>query len=68
MTMIHVRFEGRSYDIDVRALGMRADMRDAEIKVLVARHLDIAVDRLNGSVIDRGPDGAVIVRPEAVYG
>lgn len=68
--MVHVRFEGRSLDfteaqIDIAAV---AHMTDVEIRQRVAQALDVAVERVARYVIDRGPDGDVIVRPEAVYG
>ncbi|MEO1174983.1 MAG: hypothetical protein AAFX94_23450 [Myxococcota bacterium] len=66
--MIHVRFEGRSYDIESDALKLGVSANDRDIKFAVARHLDVRVERLHGYVIDRPGTGVVIVRPEAVYG
>ncbi len=68
--MIHVRFEGRSYDLDARSLGIRPDIRlnDSEILERVARHLDIRPGGLGSYVVDRRPGGQIVVRPEAVYG
>lgn len=71
--MLHVRFEGRSFDLPVEVLqprGYHSDRvaSDAEIKALLAGHLNVAPARLDGYVIDRRPDGTLIVRPEAVYG
>lgn len=71
--MVHVRFEGRSLDLPVGALRLRGHCRDgaasdAEIKALLAGHLNVSPARLDAYVIDRCPDGTLIVRPEAVYG
>jgi hypothetical protein len=66
--MVHVRFEGRSYDYAERDLGVNARMSDAEVKAQVAQHFEVALGRLAGYVVDRSPTGDLIVRPEAVYG
>ena len=66
--MVHLRFEGRSYDLSEDKLGIRAGLGDAEIRKLLARHLDVGLGRLEGYVVDRRPNGDLIVRPEAVYG
>lgn len=66
--MVHVRFEGRSYDIPENQLGVTAGMNDTAIKERLAQHFDIRRDRLQFYVVDRRPSGDLIVRPEAVYG
>lgn len=66
--MVHVRFEGRSYDITERALGVTTGMNDHAIKERLAQHFDVNGDRFQFYVIDRRPSGDLIVRPEAVYG
>ena len=66
--MVHVRFEGRSLDVTERDLGLTAGMSDREVKERLARHLEVRHERLEGYVVDRGPAGDLIVRPEAVYG
>ena len=66
--MVHVRFQGRSFDFNERELAISAEMTDVEVKRQVARHFDVGFDRLNDYVVDRGPKGDLIVRPEAVYG
>jgi predicted KAP-like P-loop ATPase len=68
--MVHIRFEGRSYDIAENQLGITAAIAksDRAVKEQVARHLDVNSDRLQDYVIDRRPSGDLIVRPEAVYG
>lgn len=66
--MVHIRFEGRSYDIAEQHLGIQGGMGDRIIKAHVARHLEVPVNRLDTYVVDHRPSGDVIVRPEAVYG
>jgi hypothetical protein len=66
--MIHVRFEGRSYDFTERQLDLAAGMSDTEIRERLARHFEVGFDRLKSYIVDRGPSGDLIVRPEAVYG
>ncbi len=66
--MVHVRFEGRSYDLQEAQVKVDSVMTDEQIKLLLAEHFDVPVDRLYLYVIDRTPNGDLIVRPEAVYG
>lgn len=66
--MVHVRFEGRSFDFAEQRLGVRPGMGDAEIKQAIARQLDVGLDRVSNLVVDRAPSGDLIVRPMAVYG
>lgn len=66
--MVHIRFEGRSYDIAERQLGVTPGMNDSAIKERLAQHFDVNRDRFQPYVVDRRPSGDLIVRPEAVYG
>ena len=66
--MVHLRFEGRSYDLSEAKVGLGAGLGNAEIRELLARHLDVGIGRLQDHVVDRRPNGDLIVRPEAVYG
>lgn len=66
--MVHVRFEGHSYDIAQTQLGVTAGMNDSAIKERLAQHFDIGCDRFESYVVDRRPSGDLIIRPEAVYG
>ncbi|BDI29150.1 hypothetical protein CCAX7_12010 [Capsulimonas corticalis] len=66
--MVHVRFEGRSYDWTERELNITAALSDTEIRARLAGRFDVGVDRLKDYVIDRTAGGDLIVRPEAVYG
>ena len=66
--MVHVRFEGRSYDYADGDLEVTTGMSDSEVKAQLARHFEVASERFAGYVVDRSPTGDLIVRPEAVYG
>ena len=66
--MVHIRFEGRSYDVAEQTLGLQVGMDDRPLKAHIARYLDVPRNRLDAYVVDRRPSGDVIIRPEAVYG
>ncbi len=66
--MVHVRFAGRSYDMEIYKLGMNPRLNDHEVKQRLAQHFDVALERFDDYIVDRRPNGDFIVRPEAVYG
>ncbi|KST66152.1 hypothetical protein [Mastigocoleus testarum] len=66
--MIHVRFQGRSYDITQSQISLDSNMSDVAIKERLAQHFDVNLISFESYVIDRRPSGDLIVRPEAVYG
>lgn len=66
--MVHIRFEGRSYDLTENQLGIATGMSDKAIKERLAQHFDVNGNRFESYVLDRRPSGDLIVRPEAVYG
>ena len=65
--MVHVRFEGRSFDLTRRELGLNGHGQDADVKARLARYLDVRPENLDGYLVERRPNGDLIVRPEAVY-
>lgn len=66
--MVHIRFEGRSFDLTETQLGITTGMNDIAVKERISQHLDIHTNRLSAYVVDRRPSGDFIIRPEAVYG
>jgi hypothetical protein len=64
---LHVRFDGRSEDLDLATLGLGHDAGDAELRAALARRYDCRADDLAGYAIVREPQ-AIIVRPIAFYG
>jgi len=67
-TVIHVRFEGRSLDVNLDELGLGLRPDDRELKRVLARHLEIGEGALRDYVVDRHATGNLTVRPEAVFG
>jgi hypothetical protein len=51
--MLHIRFEGRSFDLAENTLGITRHSTDTAVKERLGQHLDIAQERLNDYVIDR---------------
>ncbi len=64
--MVHVRFEGRSFDLTRRELGLNG--HHADIKARLAQYFDVRPERFDIYIVDQRPNGDLIVRPEAVYG
>lgn len=66
--MVHIRYDGRSYDLAEAQMGVAAHMSDVEIKQRLAQHFDVSLGSFQEYAVDRGPNGDLIIRPEAVYG
>jgi hypothetical protein len=66
-TMLHVRFNGRSEDLELRTLGLHANASDSELRTALAHRYDCKPGDLAQYVIVREPQ-AIIVRPVAIYG
>jgi hypothetical protein len=66
--MVHVRYDGTSRDVPRTKLDVSREDTDPEILRAVARHLEVEPETLDGYTVDRPDSGALIVRPEAVYG
>ena len=64
---LHIRFNGRSEDLDLATLELGPNPSDAELRVALARRYDCATDDFASYVIAREPQ-AIIVRPIAFYG
>lgn len=65
--IIHVRFAGRSEEINMTALHLSSDASDKQIKHALAGHFDLPATSLDDYVVVRNST-AIIVRPEAIYG
>jgi hypothetical protein len=66
--VLHIRFEGRSFDVPSADLDLTISASDADIKRSLARYLDIAEVKFRDYVVDRHETGNFTVRPEAVFG
>ncbi len=60
--MVHVQFEGHSYDITKEQIGLTA------IKERLAQYFEVPFNGFESYIIDHGPSGDLLIRPEAVYG
>jgi len=67
-TLIHVRFNGRSFDLPMGDLDLGPEPRDMDLKAAVARYMDVPLRELNDYVVDRHETGNWTIRPEAVFG
>lgn len=65
---LHIRFDGRSFDVPLADLDVGALLSDVEIKESLARYLNIPVAKLRDYVVDRHDTGNLTVRPAAVFG
>ena len=65
---IHIRFDGRSFDIPLSDLDLGMASSDQQIKQSLAAYLDINESRLTHYVVDRHSTGNLTIRPQAVFG
>ncbi|MEI6042847.1 MAG: hypothetical protein WCS37_00525 [Chloroflexota bacterium] len=65
--ILHLRFEGRSEELNLDALNLSRDSSDEQIKQAVATHFDRPARNFENYVVVRNHE-AIIVRPEAIYG
>ncbi|MDX1615542.1 MAG: hypothetical protein R3300_14620 [Candidatus Promineifilaceae bacterium] len=66
--MIHIRFEGRSWDIACRELDIGPMSSDDQVRQALASYFDVEPGKLRCYVIERHENGNMTVRPEAVFG
>lgn len=66
-TALHVRFDGRSDELTLGALGLNRQADDQSIKQAVARYYDYPAHAFDDYVLARY-EHAIVLRPEAVYG
>jgi hypothetical protein len=65
---LHVRYEGRSWDLPLADLDLGPLSADDEVRAAVASYLDVPVYKLRLYVVERHTNGNMTVRPEAVFG
>ena len=68
VSVVHIRFDGRSLDIPQSELDVGVASSDSEIKRALARRLEVSEAKLRDYVVDRHDTGNLTVRPEAVFG
>ncbi len=65
---VHVRFEGRSWDILCSDLDVGALSSDEQVRTALAAYLGVPPAKLRPYVVERHENGNMTVRPEAVFG
>ena len=66
--VLHIRFDGRSFDIPLSDLDVGTMSSDADVKRTLAEYLNVPEAKLRFYVVDRHETGNLTVRPEAVFG
>lgn len=68
--MINRFFDRRSYALDERALDFTstASLSDDELRQRLAAPSDVALSRFDYHLVDRRPNGDLVVSAEAFYG
>jgi hypothetical protein len=66
--VVHIRFDGRSFDIPLSDLDIGTLSSDVEVKRALAGYLNVAEVKFHDYVVDRHQTGNLTVRPEAVFG
>jgi hypothetical protein len=64
---LHIRYDGRSYDLKLDALDLGDLSSDAEVRQAVATHLEVPPTKLANFAVDKA-DGNITLRPQAVFG
>ncbi|HEX7900356.1 MAG TPA: hypothetical protein VF950_21490 [Planctomycetota bacterium] len=65
---VHVRYDGKSYDLTLEDLMLKANMSDDDVREALARHFDVSPREFRPYVVERHRTGNLTVRPEAVFG
>jgi hypothetical protein len=65
---LHVRFQGRSWDLLLSDLDLGPFSSDAEVCGALAGYLGVPTDSFKLYVIEHHTNGNITVRPEAVFG
>jgi len=66
--VVHVRFEGQSWDIAFGVLDVGDGSRDQDVRQALALYFDVLVRKFTPYVVERHANGNITVRPEAVFG
>jgi hypothetical protein len=66
--VLHVRFEGASWDIDFNVLDIGDLSSDRDVRQALANYFDVPARKFAPYVVERHDNGNITVRPEAVFG
>jgi hypothetical protein len=64
--VLHVRFDGRVFDVSLPGAGLEADSPDDQVKFALAEFLEVPTYRLDEYVVDRHDNGSLTLRMESV--
>jgi hypothetical protein len=65
---LHIRFQGRSWDVACRELDIGQLSSDDQVRQAVAGFFDVTPAQFRAHVVERHANGNMTVRPEAVFG
>lgn len=68
LPVLHIRFDGRSFDIPLSDLDIGSMSSNEEVKRALAGYLNVAEAKFRDYTVDRHDTGNLTVRPEAVFG
>ena len=66
--VVHLRFEGRSWDIEFNILDVGDQSSDLDIRQALANYFNVPIRKFSAYVVQRHENGNITVRPEAVFG
>ena len=66
--VLHIRFEGRSFDIPLSDLDVGVLSTNADVLRALADYLDVPEIKFRNYTVDRHDTGNLTVRPQAVFG
>lgn len=66
--MVHIRFQGHSYQLEAAQLDISALSSDQEVRQALAQYFEVPAGKLSAYVVERHENGNMTVRPEAVFG
>ena len=66
--VLHIRFDGRSFDIPLSDLDVGSMSSNEEVKRALAGYLNVPEAKFRDYTVDRHDTGNLTVRPEAVFG
>ena len=66
--VLHIRYDGRSFDIPLSDLDVGLMSSDAEVKRALSGYLNVQEVKFRDYTVDRHDTGNMTVRPEAVFG
>ncbi len=68
LPVLHIRFEGSSFDVPLSDMDIGAMSSNEEIKRALAEYLTVPDIKFRDYTVDRHDTGNLTVRPEAVFG